>query len=61
MNEFWVKFLINVVIGLVIIIGFFVFWGRSSGVFNEGGLIYELLKKKKEEKKQSKKNGRDDS
>lgn len=63
MNEFWMKVIINVVIGLAIVIGFFVFWGRTSGVFNEGGFVYELLKKRKEEKKKmkkSEKNGRDD-
>lgn len=59
MNEFGIKVLINIAIGFVIIIGFFAFWGRSSGVFNEGGFIYELLKKRKEEKS-NKKNGRDD-
>ena len=63
MNEFWIKFVVNIVIGLIVVIGFFAFWGKSSGVFREGGFIYELAKMRKEEKKkqkESKKNGRDD-
>lgn len=57
MNEFWVKVIINIVIGLVVIIGFFIFWGKSSGIFNEGGFISELIKMIKEK---NKKNGKDD-
>ncbi len=63
MNEFWIKVVINIVIGLIVVVGFFGFWAKSSGIFNEGGFIYELAKMKKEEKKkqkESKKNGRDD-
>ncbi len=56
MNEFWIKVIINIVIGIIIFGGFFIFWGRSSGWFKEGGLVYEYFKNKKNSKK---KNGRD--
>ena len=32
---------INVLIGLIVIIGFFIYWGKASGVFKEGGIINE--------------------
>lgn len=57
MNEFWIKVIINIVIGIIVFGGFFIFWGRSSGWFKEGGLVYEYFKNKKKSKK---KNGRDD-
>ena len=42
------KILINVIIGIVVFVGFFLYWGRSSGIFKEGGLIYEWWQTKKE-------------
>lgn len=46
--------LINIAIGIIAVGGFFWYWGKSSGVFKEGGIINEWWKnyraKKKEEK-----------
>ncbi len=56
MNEFWTKVTINIVIGIIIFGGFFIFWGRSAGWFKKGGLVYEYFKSKKKSKK---KNGKD--
>lgn len=50
MNETLIKIIINIIIGIVVFFGFFAFWGRSSGWFIEGGLVYEFLRKRKEEK-----------
>lgn len=54
--------IINVLIGVIAIGGFFIYWGKSSGVFKEGGIINEWWKNyrasRKEEraiKKESKK------
>lgn len=55
MDNFWVKFLINFIIGIVVVVGFFIFWGRSSGWFKEGGIVYEYYKTKKSEKNKHKK------
>lgn len=45
--------IINVCIGIIVFVGFFIFWGRSNGWFKEGGLVYEWWKsiKNKDEKK----------
>lgn len=59
MNEFWIKVIINIIIGLIIFIGFFTFWGRSSGWFDEGGIVYEYFKKKKEQKRRMKQQKRE--
>lgn len=58
MDNFWMKFLINFVIGVVAIVGFFIFWGRSSGWFKEGGIVYEYYKNKKNRKNKRKKNNK---
>ena len=42
MNEF----LMNFLIGIIIVVGFFIFWGRSAGWFKEGGFVYEWWRKK---------------
>lgn len=55
MDNFWVKFLINFIIGIVVVVGFFIFWGRSNGWFKEGGIVYEYCKTKKSEKNKHKK------
>lgn len=46
--------LINIVIGFVVFIGFFIYWGRASGWFKEGGFIYEWWQKKHSERKKQK-------
>lgn len=50
--------MINVGIGLIVIIGFFWYWGKTSGVFKEGGIIREwwtnYRAKKKAEKEETK-------
>lgn len=33
MNEFWIKVVVNIVIGLIVVIGFFAFWGKTGGEF----------------------------
>lgn len=42
---------INIVIGLVVFIGFFVYWGRISGWYKKGGIVYEFFHKKNDKKK----------
>ena len=54
------KILINILIGLIVIVGFFIYWGRASGWFKEGGLVYEWWKTKKESLKKSTKDNNDD-
>ena len=44
------NFIIQAVIGLVAIIGFFLYWSKSSNVFQEGGVIYEWWKNRKTNK-----------
>ena len=54
-NKFW----INLCIGILVFLGFFIYWGRVSGWYKEGGLIYELWhewRNKKEQEKSKKKN-----
>lgn len=46
--------LINVCIGIIVVIGFFYFWGKSNGWFKDGGLVKEWFKRKKEEIKSRK-------
>ena len=31
--------MINILIGVIAIVGFFIYWGKASGVFKEGGLL----------------------
>ena len=33
--------IIHLLVGLIVIVGFFWYWGKSSGVFKEGGVIRE--------------------
>ena len=42
--------IINVSIPIIVIIGFFIFYGRSNGWFKEGGLVYEWWKNRKNKK-----------
>lgn len=49
---------INIVIGLIAIIGFFCYWGKSSGVFKEGGIINEWWKNYRAKKKAEKENNK---
>lgn len=50
MDDFFLKVVINIIIGSAIIIGFFIYWGRNSGAFKEGGIVYEFLKNLKHKK-----------
>lgn len=50
------KILINVGIGIVVVVGFFWYWGKSSGVFKEGGIINEWWKNYRAKKKAEKSN-----
>lgn len=60
MNEFWITVLVNVFIGIIVVLGFLTFWGKSSGWLNEGGFIYEYFKNKKEQKRKLKHKQDDD-
>ena len=44
--------IINILIGVIAIVGFFIYWGKSSGVFKEGGIINEWWKNYKANKKE---------
>lgn len=44
--------IINVVIGIIAIGGFFIYWGKTSGVFKEGGIINEWWKNYRANKKE---------
>lgn len=44
--------IINVLIGVIAIGGFFIYWGKSSGVFKEGGIINEWWKNYRASKKE---------
>jgi len=46
---------LNICIGIVIVIGFFVFWGRSNGWFKKGGFVYEWWKEKRKKNTPTKK------
>lgn len=46
--------IINICIGLVVIVGFFWYWGKTSGVFKEGGIINEWWKNRQAQKKEEK-------
>ena len=52
--------IINICIGLIVVIGFFWYWGKTSGVFKDGGVRKEWgrnrLARKKEEKMMKKNN-----
>ena len=58
MNEFWIKVIVNIVVGVIVVLGFFTFWGRSAGWFVEGGFVYEYLKNRKPKKRQLKNQNR---
>ncbi len=45
------QIVINAIIGVVAVFGFFWYWGKNSGVFKEGGVVYEWWKKIRENKK----------
>lgn len=51
MNDFLTKIIINIVIGIIVLGGFFIFWGKSAGWFKKGGLVYEYFHQKKLKKK----------
>ena len=54
MNELLIKILINFVIFIVVFVGFFIFWGKSSGWFEKDGFVYEWWNQKKLERKAKK-------
>lgn len=45
------KIYIHLLIGVLVIVGFFTYWGKIAGWYEEGGLVYEWWKKVKENKK----------
>lgn len=45
--------IINVLIGIIAIVGFFIYWGKASGIFKEGGVIREWWKNHKAQKKEN--------
>ena len=47
------KFLIDVLIFFIIIIGFFWYYGRANGWFKPGGLVFEYFKERRERKYKS--------
>lgn len=50
------NFLINLAIGILLIIGFFTYWGKAAGWYEEGGLMNELWKKIKNKKQKDDEN-----
>lgn len=48
------KILINVGICLVVVIGFLLYWGKSSGVFKEDGIVTKWWNQYKEKRKADK-------
>ena len=51
MNDFLMKVIINIIIGIIVFGGFFIFWGRSAGWFIKGGFVYEYFQSKKKNSK----------
>lgn len=56
MNDFLIKVIVNIVIGIIVFGGFFIFWGRSAGWFVKGGFVYEYFQKKKQNRKKPNQN-----
>ena len=54
MSELGIKIIINIIVGIVVFVGFFIFWGRSAGWFKKGGFVYEYLEAKKLARKKAK-------
>ena len=50
----------NIGIGAIAIIGFFWYYGKNSGWFKEGGLVYEWFKTKFKKNKKGKPSSNDD-
>lgn len=50
MSQFELKIVINIVIGLIVTLGFIIFMAKNTGWFKEGGIIYEIKKGLKSEK-----------
>lgn len=44
--------IINIAIGIIAMGGFFIYWGKTSGVFKEGGIINEWWKNYRTSKKE---------
>ena len=44
--NFSTNIVMNIIIGLVAIVGFFWYYGKCNGWFKEGGLVYEWFKTK---------------
>ena len=45
--------IINILIGLIAIVGFFFYWKKNSDVFKEGGILNNWFKNIKESKKET--------
>lgn len=61
MSDLGIKIIINIVVGIIVFVGFFIFWGRSAGWFKKGGLVYEYLQDRKQRKVAEKKAAKEDS
>lgn len=55
MSELGVTIIINIIVGIIVFGGFFIFFGKSNGWFIEGGLVYEWNRARKAKKAAEKK------
>ena len=55
MSDLGIKIIINIIVGIIVFVGFFRFFGNSNGWFVEGGLVYEWNKARKAKKAAEKK------
>ncbi len=46
---------IHIIVGIIVFVGFFLFFGNSNKWFDEGGLVYEWFKARKARKNAEKK------
>jgi hypothetical protein len=54
MDEFGMKVIVNIVVGIVVFVGFIIFIYRNTELLKEGGILYDLwqdIKKNKNSKK----------
>lgn len=60
MEQFQLKLIINIVIGIIFVIGFITFMFKRTNWFKPGGIVYEFLKSRNETKQTANQN-KDDS
>lgn len=56
MEQFQLNLIINIVIGIIFVIGFIMFMFKRTNWFKPGGIAYEFLKSRKKAKKSANKN-----